>query len=381
MPANTGVPAGSVAPADSRASSDSRIAALTTRAIRVPLRRPWADDVPAVTVIETRVDDTDGATGWGLSWTPSIGAASVRAMLDHDIASWAVGRTADARTLWPDLWAHLHEAGSGGVTTIATAGLDTALWDLAARRAGLPIADLLGRRRDDVAAYGSGVNLHYPLDDLLAQVQRWIDAGFDAVKIKVGSPDLARDVSRVREVRALLGDDRRLMLDANQRWSRDDARAAMRVLGDVDPAWIEEPLRADDLEGYQELAKAIPTPVACGENLHTRYRFREFARSGAAAVLQPNVVRVGGITPLLDIAAEIADAGATIALHLLPELSGPLALALDAESPAEVVEGAMFGECGVLSDPAPVEVSGGRLRDTREVGLGLRFGSSPEARA
>ena len=147
------------------------------------------------------------------------------------------------------------------------------------------------------------MNLHYPLDELLAQVQRWIDAGFDAVKIKVGKPDLSEDIERVAAVRALLGPDRALMIDANQRWDLDRATTSIDALSRFDLAWIEEPLRADDLIGHTELARRIDVPIAVGENLHTVHRFADFLRAGAAQIVQPNIVRVGGITPLLRIAA------------------------------------------------------------------------------
>lgn len=351
---------------------DGAIERISTRRIQVPLLRPWGPDVPDVTVIEVVVTDSDGATGRGFSWTPSIGASSVQAMLDDDIRSWALGREADAKTLWEPLWRHLHEAGGGGVTTIAMAGLDTALWDLAARRADRSLADLLGRKRDSVPVYGSGVNLHYPLSELIDQTRRWLAAGFSAVKIKVGSPDLRRDVERVRVVRELVG-SRPLMVDANQRWDLAAAVRAMDVLAEFRPAWVEEPLRADDLDGYRKLAAATDLPIACGENLYTRHRFSEFATSGAVTVLQPNVVRVGGITPLLRIAGDLRDSGVRLALHLLPELSGQLALTLDTETPAEVVDGAGFETLGVLAGPDGMRVEDGRLWATGAAGLGIEF--------
>ena len=119
--------------------------------MRVPLTRPWASDVTSVGVIATHVVRSDGAEGWGFSWTPQIGAEAVLAHLNHDIAPFAVGRAADPEALWDDVWAHVHEAGGGGVTTIGIAGLDLALWDAAARAAGTSITDHLGRERDAVA--------------------------------------------------------------------------------------------------------------------------------------------------------------------------------------------------------------------------------------
>src|SRR5690606_9137236 len=145
----------------------TEIAAFDARLVRVPLTRPWGADVTSVGVIATHVVCTDGIEGWGFSWTPQIGAVAVLALLQHDIAGFAVGRTAAPEDLWQSAWEHLHEAGGGGITTIALAGRDLALWDATARAAGTSVSGLLGRRRTSVPAYGSGVNLHYSIDDLV----------------------------------------------------------------------------------------------------------------------------------------------------------------------------------------------------------------------
>lgn len=347
-----------------------------TRLQRVALTRPWAADVTSVGIVATHVVRSDGAEGWGFSWTPQIGATAVHALLSDDIAHAAIGRSAEPGEAWQGLWEHLHEAGGGGITTIALAGLDLALWDAAARTREMPVSSLIGRRRDRVRAYGSGVNLHYTQDELLAQVQRWIDTGFTAVKIKVGKPDIAEDVDRVGAVRELLGPDRALMIDANQRWDLARATASVEALSPFDLAWIEEPLRADDLAGHTELARRIDVPIAVGENLHNAHRFDDFLRAGAAQIVQPNIVRVGGITPLLTIAALAAEHGAALHPHLLPELSGQLALTLPddvAEPWAEDVEDAAFGGLGALADPSPVAIADGYLAETPHVGLGIRF--------
>lgn len=328
-------------------------------------------------VLEVTVVDTTGATGTGFSWTPTIGAQAVHALLEHDIAEAVVGWPVDPEVVWPALWAHLHEAGSGGITTIAMAGLDLALWDLAGRRTGRSLAELLGARRESVAVYGSGVNLHYPLAELVAQAERWVDAGFGSVKIKVGGPDLAVDRERVAAVRDVIGPDRGLMLDANQRWDLDRATAAMAVLEEYAPAWIEEPLRADDLAGHAELRRRIGTPVTMGENLHTLYRFRDALDLEACDVIQPNVVRVGGITPFRTIAALADERGVALHPHLLPEVSGQLALTLARPCLVEEVEDASLTALGLLADPPPVVVQDGELRATGTPGLGLDFSGAP----
>lgn len=367
--------------------AEPSVASFDARLIRVPLSRPWGADVTSVGVIATHVVRSDGAEGWGFSWTPQIGAEAVHALLANDIASFAVGRSADPGAEWRALWQHLHEAGGGGVTTIAMAGWDLALWDAATRAAGTSLTGFLGPQRESVTAYGSGVNLHYTEDELVAQTRRWVDAGFAAVKVKVGKPDVAEDLDRLRAVREVLGPGRDLMIDANQRWDLERATRSLEVLAEVSPAWIEEPLRADDLHGHTLLAERLAAssgiPIAVGENLHNVFRFDDFLCTGAAQIVQPNVVRVGGITPFLGIAAIAAEHGAAVHPHLLPELSGQLALSLRAVPgiPApmvEDVEDAGFAALGALRDPSPVRIADGTLTEVDHAGLGIRFASSPK---
>jgi L-alanine-DL-glutamate epimerase-like enolase superfamily enzyme len=353
------------------------ITSLSARPIVAALSRPWGADVPSITVIEVTIGTSVGHIGHGFSWTPSIGAASVTAMLENDIRDFALGREADASALWPELWKHLHEAGSGGVTTIAMAGIDLALWDLRGRVAGQSVTELIGAKRASAEVYGSGVNLHYPLTELVAQAERWVARGFNAVKVKVGKPDVAEDVDRIAAVREVIGPDRRLMIDANQRWNLERATAALDALGGFDLAWIEEPLLADDLPAHAELRRRIDIPIAIGENLHTVYRFRDAIDVGACDIVQPNVVRVGGITSFLEIAALAAQRGIPVHPHLLPEISGQLALTLDDGSASsalvEDVEDASFEALGLLAEPSPVLVEGNRLSSTGRAGLGIRF--------
>jgi L-alanine-DL-glutamate epimerase-like enolase superfamily enzyme len=348
------------------------IAAIGTRAIRIPLVRPWGPDVTEVHVVAVDVRDSDGAEGRGFSWTPTIGAGAMLALLDDDIAPAAIGRPAEP-TIWQGMWEHLHEAGGGGVTTMALAGLDLALWDLRARRAGVGVPELLGRRHDRQPAYGSGVNLHYSQAELVAQAERWVADGFSAVKIKVGKPDPREDLDRLRAVRAVLGADRALMIHAKQRWDLDRATRALEVLAEVGPAWIEEPLRADDLAGYRDLRSRIGIPVALGENVHTIHRFRDFLDAHAVDIVQPNIIRVGGITPFLAIAELVRERGAELAPHLLPELSAQVAFALPERTWVEDVEDAGFAALGALTRPCGVVIEGGWASGGPALGLGMEF--------
>ncbi|MFI6325891.1 mandelate racemase/muconate lactonizing enzyme family protein [Nonomuraea sp. NPDC050556] len=338
------------------------ITGLATTLRSVKLARPWGAAVPYNHVIVCRVTLDDGRVGTGISWTPQIGARAVQALLDHDIREAVIGLPEHPAQVWDYLVTHLSEAGRGGLTSIAMAGVDLALWDLHCGER--PLAEVLGARRESVPVYGSGVNLHYSLDELVAQAERWKAAGHTAVKIKVGRPDLGEDVERVAAVRDVVGPGTALMIDANQRWDLFRARRALAALQPYDPHWIEEPLPADDLAAHVELRRSVGVPVAVGENVYTVHGFRDLLTAGACDVLQPNVVRVGGITPFLRV-AELARAfDVPVYPHLMMELSGQLALALHHPAMVEQAEDATLADLGVLAEPYPVAVEGGLLRAT-----------------
>ncbi|WP_150461605.1 mandelate racemase/muconate lactonizing enzyme family protein [Nesterenkonia ebinurensis] len=354
------------------------IAEVRTRLLTRPMARPWVPDAPQMHVVVVEITDDDDHAGTGFSWTPTIGPQAVQALLDHDIRGFLIGRPAEPGEIWDPLWKHLHEAGGGGITTIAIAGADLALWDLAARRSGKAVSELLGRRHSTLQTYGSGVNLHYSEQQLAEQVRRWVEGGHTAVKIKVGSSELSRDVERVRLTREILGAGRRLMVDANQRWDLQTAERAVHTLAEFGLDWVEEPLRAEDTAGYAELSRRVAhagpkVPIAAGENLHTLYRFRDIISAGAAQVLQPNLVRVGGITPFLRIAEAVTHADLQLAPHLLPDLTGQIAVTLEDQVWVEDVEDAGLYPLGFLSSPSPVRIGCGRLSVEEAPGLGLEF--------
>ncbi|HEY9522686.1 MAG TPA: mandelate racemase/muconate lactonizing enzyme family protein [Thermopolyspora sp.] len=353
-----------------------RIADLRAWTRRVELPRPW--DVPANHVIVCELAFDDGTTSTGFSWTPHIGARAVQALLEDECRTALTGLPAHPAVVWDTLWRHLREAGGGGLTTMALAAIDIALWDRRARSAGRGLADEIGPRRDTVPVYGSGVNLHYSIDELVDQARRWMAAGHRAVKIKVGRPDLAEDVERVAAVRAVIGPDVALMVDANQRWDLPRARRAIAALAPYDLYWVEEPLPADDIAAQARLRTCVNVPIAVGESAYTVYDFRDLLVAGACDIVQPNVVRVGGITPFLRIVELARTFGVPVFPHLLAELSGQLALTLPLPAMVEEVEDATFAALGLIAEPYPVRIEGGLLRAGGHHGHGLRFGDAIE---
>ena len=351
--------------------SSETIAKVETRQLSPRLDPPWGANVDHLGVIVVTIRAEDGTVGTGFTWTPGVGASAIERLIVDDIAPFVL-RSAQGHFDWDEVARHLGDLGSGGVGTSAMAGVDMALWDLAGRRSGRPLSEMVAAARATGASYSSGINWHFSFAELETQVRRWIDAGAEAVKIKVGAPrPLAEDRARVSLVRTLIGPDRALMIDANQRWTREEAAAAIDCLADFNLTWVEEPLAATDLEGLQALARRSPAPLATGENLH---RDSEFAAATAgAAVLQPSVTRVGGITPFLRIATAAEARGARLAPHLLPEVSGQLAVAFDHSTIVEVPDGATFTDLGLLICESPVRVSASSITVLGRSGVGLDF--------
>lgn len=349
-----------------------RVTGVRARAHRLPLHRAWDGGVDRNDIVVVRVSTDEGTVGTGFSWTPLIGARAVEALVNDDLAPALVGREAHPG-LWDEALWHLREAGTTGLTRMALAGVDIALWDLHARSLGVSLVGLLGRRRERVATYGSGVNLDYSLPDLLEQVRGWVEQGHRAVKIKVGSDAADRDVERVGAVRDLLGPERLLMIDANQRWDVPRAARALAQLAPFDAHFVEEPLPASDLAAHVRLRGRTDVPFALGENLRSVADFERFVDEGVCDVAQPNVVRVGGITPFLRIAEAVARRGVPVAPHLLPELSGQLALCLPKVAMVEDIDHASFTALGALAAPSGVELAGGHLSADTGPGHGLVF--------
>ena len=207
----------------------------------------------------------------------------------------------NVQALWKKLF-HYPPAqwvGRAGITQLALAAVDVALWDLKAKAAGVPLWQLLGGSPEKkVAAYNTdGGWLNWPLETLLDDTRRLVEEeGFPGVKIKVGSASIARDVERVQAVRRAIGPQVALMVDANGRWNLPEALQFGRRIAGLDVQWFEEPLWYDDIPGHAALARQIATPIALGEQLYTADHFRDFIRAGAVAYVQPDAVRLAGVT-------------------------------------------------------------------------------------
>ncbi|MDQ1717399.1 MAG: hypothetical protein QOE89_1352 [Pseudonocardiales bacterium] len=278
------------------------------------------------TPILTLTDD-EGYSGTGYSYTIGSGGSSIVALLRHHLLPRVIGM--DTETLeanWRSLLFGMHALAVGPVSSLALAAIDTAFWDLRCIRAGVPLHRAIGGAHDRLPVYTTeGGWLHLPADDLVEDAVRMRDRGFRGAKLKIGKPHRMEDYERLRAVRAAVGDTFELMVDANQGLRLDDAERRSRALGELDLAWIEEPLPADDIGAHARLAAASPVPIAIGESLYSLSQFKDYLHAGACSVVQVDVARIGGITPWLKV-AHLAEAyNVPVAPHFLMELHVALA--------------------------------------------------------
>ena len=223
-------------------------------------------------------------------------------LVEGVIAPALIGRTlGDPATLLEDLYAFFVALGhTRGPAIEALSGVDIALWDLLAKRAGLPLAEHLGATLAPVLTYVSPVP-YLPSADASAECARaFVAQGFKGVKLKIGR-GLETDLEHVGAVRDAIGSGIQLMLDANCAYAVDAAIALAKALRPFDIAWLEEPIRPDSPEDLAQVRRQSPLPIACGENEFMLSSFEALARAGAADILQPNITRAGGVSGLLAI--------------------------------------------------------------------------------
>ncbi len=365
------------------AASTDAIASVTLSLAYLPLAAPVSDakvltgrqqPLTEVALLFAEIRAESGHEGVGFSYAKRAGGPAQYAHA-REIAPALLGEDpSDIQRIWTKLvWAGA-SVGRSGLATQAIAAFDIALWDLKAKRARLPLAKLLGAHRDAVACYNtSGGFLSTPVEQVVENARDALDRGIGGIKIKVGQPDARADLDRVERVRAALGDQVPLMVDANQQWNRDTAARMGRDLERYRLTWIEEPLDAYDAEGHADLARDLVTPVATGEMLTSVAEHRELIRHRSADFLQPDAPRVGGITPFLKIAALAEDASLRLAPHFAMEIHLHLAAAYPAEPWVEHFDWLepLFNE--------RLEIREGRMLVPGRPGLG--FTLSDQARA
>ena len=258
------------------------------------------------------IETADGSVGYGEAFGPP---ATNAALIGEVYTPMLLGRDArDRETLWLELYTAMRDHGRKGTALEALSAVDIALWDLAGKHFGVPCHRLAGRTfRSQVAAYATGFYrkraagcLTGQAPALVEEALRYVEAGFTALKVKIGF-GIDDDVTVVNAVRDAVGPEVRIMVDANHAYDR---AAALEVARRIHPAgidWFEEPLIPEDLRGLGRFRRESPIPVSTGEAEFGRWGFAELLRYEAADIVQPDCCAAGGITETLKI-ADLADA-------------------------------------------------------------------------
>ena len=256
-------------------------------------------------VVGARIDTDDGLSGYGFTGTHAHLASDqlITRCIETCHAPLLLGEDAgDINRLWHRLARNpaLQWVGRAGITTLAHAAIDVALWDLKAKAAKQPLWKLLGGQvRDKVRAYNTDIGwLSIPDEQLLAGAMRAVDEGFTGIKIKVGGA-VERDLQRLAAVRQAIGPHVTLAVDGNGKWDLPTCLRFCRAAEAHDVYWFEEPLWYDDVKGHAQLARATRIPVALGEQLYSTDAFAEFFAQQAIHWVQPDVTRMAGVTEVL----------------------------------------------------------------------------------
>jgi L-alanine-DL-glutamate epimerase-like enolase superfamily enzyme len=315
-----------------------------------------------------RITDADGADGTGYSYTIGTGGKAVISLLADTLAPALIGRDASmVEKIWHDLIFLTHATTVGAITSLALAAIDTALWDLRCRKAGLPLHIMAGGAQEKVRIYTTeGGWLHLPVDVLVEDAMRAKAAGFGGSKIKVGRP-LAEDIARLAAVRDSVGDDFEIFVDANQAFTVDEAIRRARRYEQFDIGWLEEPLPADDLGGHARLSAATSLPIAVGESLYSLLHFREYLQAKACSIVQVDAARIGGITPWLKTAHLAESFNVAVCPHFLMELHVSLCAAVPNARWLEYIP-----QLDAITTRA-MAIEDGYARPSREPGLGISW--------
>ena len=263
-----------------------------------------------LSILLVKVETQDGFTGWGEGFSYNCRPA-VKAAVERMIAPVVIGRDAgDIIGISRDMQQKLHLFGRYGITIFALSALDIALWDLAGKRAGLPLHQLMGgAARTHVPGYAS--LLKYGEPDLVGQnVAKARSDGYDAIKIHETT------VAAVAASREAAGDGTPLMVDTNCPWTPEQARIMAERLQVYDLHWLEEPIfPPEDFDALARLGAETGISIAAGENACTAFEFKKMFDAGAVQYAQPSVTKVGGITEIKKIAALAEAMGVALMPH------------------------------------------------------------------
>ncbi len=326
-------------------------------------------DMSGFELMTVRVSDVEGREGLGYTYTLGAGARAIHSVMEADMVPFLLGRDETRiEEIWQSLWWKLHYAGRGGLAIHALSAIDVALWDLLGKRTDLPLWRLLGGSNPEVKAYAGGIDLMFTLDELLAQTEKNLSKGFRAIKMKVGRDNLYEDIERIGAMRSHLGVNFPLMVDANMRWTVDEAIRAARAFRKFDLVWLEEPTIPEDFLGHKRILSEGGVPVSAGENLHTLFDFQHMLEVNGVSYIEPDVSNCGGVTVWMKVAKLAEARNLPVTSHGVHDIHVHL---LGAIPNASYLEVHGFGLERFILEPLTIE--NGYATANERSGHGIRF--------
>ncbi|MVW71214.1 mandelate racemase/muconate lactonizing enzyme family protein [Bordetella sp. 15P40C-2] len=294
---------------------------ITCHVVSAPVERPftssrgWLYKSRGSCIVE--IETADGVVGWGECYGPSQVA---RAYIESQYGPRLIGRDPfDVEVIWEDLYNRIKDYGSKGMAISALSGIDIALWDIIGKICGKPVHKLIGGAyRTEVTAYATGlyfIDMDRLIEEAVEEARAYVEEGFTAIKMKIGLGSPKLDIERVAAVRKAIGDEVRLMVDANHCFTVPAAIRLGRELEQLNVEWFEEPISPEDVDGYIEVTRALDMAVAGGENEFTRWGFRDLVARKAMDIVQPDVCAAGGISECRKIATLAAAHGVECVPH------------------------------------------------------------------
>jgi len=318
-----------------------KIKTVDVKVLKVPLDQPYTAAGRAVGAnwhVMAEVTTEDGVIGFGYIVALNQMFIGTVATATRELAPLLTGMSvAEPEAAWKRLARAGDWVGPGGLLHYAIAPLDIAIWDAFGKTIGEPVSRMLGGARDRLPVYASdGFWYSLSLDELAASARAAFDAGFRAMKLRVGNerhPD--GEVARVRAVREAVGGSVSIMVDATETWSVTRAIRTSKALQEAGVVWIEDPVSHTDIAGMARVTAALDVPVATGEHLYQIADFRRLLEARGTGIALIDLGRIGGVTPWRHVASLAHGFGVTVGGHVLPEIHVHL---LTAVPNAQVVE-------------------------------------------
>ena len=345
----------------------SAIRSVKARALVAPISRPVKNAfgvIEAAPLVLIDVATDPGVTGHAYLFGYSKLTLKPLVMLIEEIGRELVGKAIVPFDLMAALDAKFRLLGWQGLIGMAVSGLDMAFWDALGQIAGKPVVELLGGSPRPMLAYDSYGAVDPAADE--KHLRRSIEQGFRGIKIKGGYGDAANDERVVKGVRALLGPDIALMIDFNQSLDPEEAKRRIARLAPYDLTWVEEPVPQENLCGHAEVRKSSPIPIQAGENWWFPRGFAEAIAAGASDFIMPDLMKVGGVTGWLRVAAQAEAASIPMSSHLFAEASAHMLAVTPTAHWLEVLDFAG----SILA--TPIRIVDGTLT-ARGPGLGLEW--------